>query len=40
MEAITNLTYLMGGMIDSNDVVLYPDAAVQRRAGKLEPLAR
>ncbi len=40
MEPITDLTYLMGGMIDPNDLVLYPDAGVQRRAGKLEPIAR
>lgn len=40
MEAIADLTYLMGGMIDSNDVVLYPDAGQQRRAGRLEPLER
>jgi uncharacterized cupin superfamily protein len=40
MEPITDLTYLMGGMIDPNDVVLYPDAGQQRRAGKLEPLSR
>ncbi len=39
MEALTDLSYLMGGMIDPADVVLYPDAGVQRRAGRIEPLA-
>jgi uncharacterized cupin superfamily protein len=38
MEPITDLEYLMGGMVDPGDVVLYPEARVQRRGGRLEPL--
>lgn len=35
MEPIEPLTYLMGGQIDAADVVIYPDAGMQRRAGRL-----
>jgi uncharacterized cupin superfamily protein len=38
MKAIDDLTYLMGGQIDSADIVTYPDARLRRVAGKLEPL--
>lgn len=37
MQPIEDLTYLMGGMRDPEDVVDYPDAAKRRRAGRLEP---
>ena len=39
MEPETPLTYLMGGMIDPDDVVTYPEAGVQRRGGQIVPLA-
>jgi uncharacterized cupin superfamily protein len=39
MEPISELTYLMGGQIDPDDVVIYPEAGVQRRRGRTEPLA-
>jgi uncharacterized cupin superfamily protein len=38
MEPIESLTYLMGGQIDADDVVTYPQAGVRRIHGKLEPL--
>ena len=38
MEPETDLTYLMGGQIDPDDVVTYPEAGVRRRAGGLQPL--
>jgi uncharacterized cupin superfamily protein len=38
MEPETDLTYLMGGMIDPEDTVLYPDAGVRRHRGRLEPI--
>lgn len=38
MEAATELTYLMGGQIDDDDVVLYPEAALQLRGDTLVPL--
>ncbi len=38
MEPLSELTYLMGGQRDPEDVVIYPEAGVQRRAGRLEPL--
>ena len=38
MEPLTDLVYLMGGQIDPDDVVLYPEAGVQRRAGTIEPI--
>ena len=37
MEPITDLVYLMGGQIDPDDIVTYPDAGVQRRQGLIEP---
>lgn len=37
MEPITELSYLMGGQIDPEDVVDYPEAHLQRRKGKLGP---
>jgi uncharacterized cupin superfamily protein len=40
MEVREALVYLMGGMRDSDDVVVYPDAGVQRVRGKLVPLTR
>ena len=38
MEALEPLTYLMGGEIDADDVVIYPDARLRRFHGKLSPL--
>jgi uncharacterized cupin superfamily protein len=38
MEPLEPLTYLMGGMIDADDVVLYPEAGVRRVRGRLEQL--
>jgi uncharacterized cupin superfamily protein len=38
MEALEELTYLMGGQIDADDVVTYPEARVRRVRGRLEPL--
>ena len=38
MEPISELTYLMGGQIDPDDIVIYPDAGVRRRHGRIEPL--
>jgi uncharacterized cupin superfamily protein len=38
MEPLEPLTYLMGGEINPDDVVIYPDAGVRRVHGKLEPL--
>jgi uncharacterized cupin superfamily protein len=38
MEPIEPLTYLMGGEINADDVVIYPEAGVRRVRGKLEPL--
>jgi uncharacterized cupin superfamily protein len=38
MQATTDLEYLMGGMIDPDDVVLYPDAGVMRKHGELVPM--
>lgn len=37
MEPSTEFTYLMGGQIDPEDVVVYPDAGVERRRGKIVP---
>ncbi len=37
MEPEIEFTYLMGGMIDPEDVVSYPDAGVQRRGGRIVP---
>jgi hypothetical protein len=38
MEPTAALTYLMGGEINADDVVIYPEAGVRRVRGKLEPL--
>jgi putative acetyltransferase len=38
MEAIDELTYLVGGEIDARDVVSYPEAGLRRVGGQLEPL--
>ena len=38
MEPETDLVYLMGGQVDPDDVVIYPEAGVQRRNGVIEPL--
>ena len=38
MEAATDLTYLMGGMIDAADIVIYPDHGLRRAGGRLEPM--
>jgi uncharacterized cupin superfamily protein len=38
MEPSEELIYLMGGQIDADDVVTYPDAGVQRRGDVLEPI--
>jgi hypothetical protein len=38
MTVIDELTYLMGGQIDSADIVTYPEAGLRRVARKLEPL--
>lgn len=37
MRPETDLVYLMGGMVDADDVVLYPEAGQRRVAGRLEP---
>jgi uncharacterized cupin superfamily protein len=39
IEATTNLTYLMGGQVDSTDVVEYPDHRMRRVGSRLEPMA-
>ena len=39
MEPVEPLTYLMGGEINPDDIVIYPEAGVRRAYGKLEPLA-
>jgi uncharacterized cupin superfamily protein len=38
MEALDELTYLVGGQIDVDDIVTYPEAALQRVGGRLQPL--
>ena len=38
MEAIEPLTYLMGGEMNADDIVIYPDAGVRRVHGELEAL--
>lgn len=40
LEAIDDLTYLMGGQIDADDVVIYPEAGLERVGGRLRPLER
>jgi uncharacterized cupin superfamily protein len=37
MEAVDELSYLMGGQIDATDIVNYPQARRRRVAGVLEP---
>ena len=37
MEPLEPLTYLMGGEIDVDDIVIYPEAGVRRIHGRLEP---
>lgn len=38
MEATEALSYLMGGQIDAEDVVTYPEAGLRRVHGKLKPI--
>jgi len=38
MQALDDLTYLVGGGIDAADVVTYPDARKRRVSGRVEPL--
>ncbi len=38
LEPVTALEYLMGGMIDADDVAIYPEARMRKRAGVFEPL--
>lgn len=38
MSAIEPLTYLLGGEIDLEDVVIYPERGERRVAGRIEPL--
>ncbi len=37
MAPRTDLVYLMGGMVDPEDVVDYPEDGMRKRAGRLEP---
>jgi uncharacterized cupin superfamily protein len=39
IEAITDLTYLMGGQVDPADVVEYPEHRMRRVGPRLEPVA-
>jgi uncharacterized cupin superfamily protein len=39
MEAVDDLTYLVGGQIDADDVVTYPEAGLRRAGGLLRPLS-
>lgn len=39
MEAVTDLTYLMGGQIDRTDVVRYPRHRLRRVGGRLEAMS-
>jgi uncharacterized cupin superfamily protein len=39
MEALDELTYLVGGQIDADDVVIYPEAGLKRVGGRLVALA-
>jgi uncharacterized cupin superfamily protein len=39
MEAVDELTYLVGGQIDTTDVVTYPDAGLRRVGRQLQPLS-
>jgi uncharacterized cupin superfamily protein len=36
MEAVEELTYLVGGQIDASDVVVYPEAGLRRAGGRLQ----
>jgi uncharacterized cupin superfamily protein len=38
MQATSTLTYLMGGQIDAEDTVIYPEAGMRRVGGRLEAL--
>jgi len=38
MEAVDDLTYLVGGEIDASDVTTYPESGFRRVAGRTEPL--
>ena len=38
MEAVEELTYLVGGQIDATDVVTYPEARMRRAGGRLEAM--
>jgi hypothetical protein len=38
MEAIDELTYLVGGQIDRADVVTYPEAGLKRVGRQLQPI--
>ncbi len=38
MEPLKELTYLMGGQIDPDDVVTYPEAGVRKQRGRIELL--
>ncbi len=38
MEPLEELTYLVGGQMDPDDVVTYPEAGVRKRRGRIEPL--
>jgi len=40
MEAVDELTYLMGGQIEASDIVSYPEAGLQRVGGVLQALPR
>jgi len=39
MEAVEDLTYLVGGQIDTTDVVTYPEAGLRRVGRQLQPLS-
>ncbi len=39
MQPRTDLTYLMGGQIDPEDVVLYPEAGKRLYRDRIEPLS-
>jgi uncharacterized cupin superfamily protein len=38
MEAMDELTYLMGGQIDAGDIITYPDAGLRRVGGRLRAM--
>jgi len=37
LEAVTDLTYLMGGQVDPSDLVIYPRHGLKRVGGRLSP---